>query len=280
MSRLFAAPFAPAALLAALAYGPADAIEAVTGAALVMHVGPGLDHRAVGSVPADSPVTVHGCIQAERWCLVRFAGRRGWVPGETLDVVGFSRPPTPEPIAPAATPVIVVPVPIEPHARADGIVSAEDVIIGVDEHFGLAAVFGRPGGKAVIHHRPRGHGLAFKKGGSKHKFHVGRPELFSHGRFRKHDVHSAKDLRFDVALRFGHARFGKHGFRSAKDFHFDRVQFGKSRLHFRDHGKGAGHGRHFKKGHHETKFGKGGRFGGHSGKVRSFGFRIKGGWRP
>lgn len=261
MCRLFATAFAPAALLASLACSPAAALEAVTGAELVMHIGPGAEHRAVASVPAETRVTVHGCIQAEHWCLVRFAGRRGWIPGETLDVTGFSRPPTPPPAAgPAPRQVIVLPVPIEPQAFADGIVSAEDVIIGVDEQFGLAAFAGSAASFAPFRIHP-GKGLRFGKRG----FHSGK-----NVRFGKHGVHSGKGL-----------RFGKHGFRSGKNLHFDHLHFGQRGFRFGDHRNAAGHHRHFNKGHHATDFGKRGKFGGRSaGKVRSFGFRVKGGWRP
>lgn len=212
MSGRFVATFA----LAALAYGPAAAIEAVTGAPLVIHIAPGAEHRITGTVPADERVTVHGCIEAQQWCLVRFEGRHGWTPAGGLVFKGFSRAPEPVPVAaPAGAHIIIVPVPIEHHGRAPHPVSADDIIIGMGEQFGLAALAG--------------------------------------------------------------SRFGKHGFHSRHHFHFGRRHSDKTGLHFHDHGKGDGDGRHSKKRHHRAKFAK---HHGHSGKIQSFGFRVKGGWRP
>jgi hypothetical protein len=269
LSCFSSAASAAAALLALLACGPAAAVEAVTGAVLVMRIGPGPEHRSVLSVPPESAVTVHGCIEAEQWCLVRFAGRRGWVPGESLDVSGFSRPPAPPAAAaPQATTVVVVPVPVEAELLAHGIVSDEDVIVGIDEQFGLAARASL--GKRGFHGGKRLHDdrLHFRKFGSR----SGKPR-FDRAHFGRSAIHPGKHG-------FDRLHFRKFGGDPDKRLRFGRLHHGgKSGLSFRGHRTGAGHGHHFKPGHHKAKFGKRARHG-RSGQVGFSGFRVKGGWRP
>lgn len=193
MSCRFIATFA----LAALAYGPAAAIEAVTGIPVVIHVAPGAEHRIVGSVPADERVTVHGCVEARQWCLVRFEGRHGWTAAGGLEFKGFSRPPAPAPV-PAAAPaqVIIVPVPIEQHGRTFRPVSADDVIISIGEQFGLAALAGSRFGKHGFH--------------SRRDFHFGRRHFDKTGlHFHDHGKGDGDGRRFKK--RHHHAKFTKHG---------------------------------------------------------------------
>lgn len=186
MSRHLAAALVAAFFFSGLSCGSAAAIEAMTARELIMRIGPSLEHRSVATVPAQADVAVHGCIQAERWCLVRFAGRRGWVAGEALDVRGFSRPPAAQRALIASAPSIVfVPVPVGPVVSRPDAVSAEEVIVGVNERTGRAAFASFSGRKVVILAQPRGGALVFKRPGKKHGFHPGHPKKPGHVDFAK-----------------------------------------------------------------------------------------------
>jgi uncharacterized protein YraI len=70
------------AFLAAIARpGPADADRYAVGN-VHMRVGPGGAHPVIGTVPAGTAVTVHGCTRG--WCDATWGGRRGWVYGPYL----------------------------------------------------------------------------------------------------------------------------------------------------------------------------------------------------
>lgn len=285
MSRPLVAAWASAALFAALACQPAAALEAIAGTQLVMHVGPGAHHPSIGDVPAESHVTVHGCSEAKGWCLVRFAGRHGWIEGESLNVVGFSRPPKPvAAVVAPASPEIVVPV--APEAALPPFITADDVVVGMGEQFGFAAIAPGLGAKPFdLKGRPHA-GLAFKHRDFKHGTHVRRHGHFRHPHLDRHAFHAGKAGHFD------HRRFGSFRGQRGKNFHFGRAHLGK-RFHVsRGHpGEGLHFGRtrlgkdfrvgrgHFGKRGHFGPHGKGRKFG-HAGAGSFGGLRIKGGWRP
>ncbi|HEX2255294.1 MAG TPA: SH3 domain-containing protein [Afifellaceae bacterium] len=267
MSRPFAAAIAGAALVATLACGSAAAVDAVAGTQLVMHVGPSAGHRSVATIPAESRVTVHGCSEAEGWCLVRFAGRHGWVEGESLQVLGFSRGSEPA-SPPPARQAVVVPEPVVPQLPHRRFVSAEDVIVGVGEDFGLAVAAGRTRLDLKKRH---GGGLAFERHRFEHKARFRTHGHFSRPHLDRRGFHSGK--------RFGHLHFGKAGGGSRDNFHRHRAHIAKHG-HFAAPGKGAHHARHFGRRHAPWHVAAPGKSFRHSGKVRFGGFRLKGGWRP
>jgi uncharacterized protein YraI len=49
--------------------------------------GPGTQYGQITTIPAGSGVTVRGCLTGYSWCDVSFAGRRGWVSSNYLQVV-------------------------------------------------------------------------------------------------------------------------------------------------------------------------------------------------
>jgi uncharacterized protein YraI len=289
MSRPITATLASAALVTLLACGSAAAVDAVTGTQLVMHVAPGAEHRSIATIPAETQVTVHGCGKAEGWCLVRFDGRLGWVEGESLNVVGFSRP-SERAAAPPTQQVVLVPVPVAPEAVHPGFVTADDVIIGIDENVGLAAIGGRPALDLGKRHRGR---LAFERHGFQPKAKLRQHGRFMHPHFDGRGFHAGKPTRFDGW------HFGKAGSRFGKDLHVQRGHFSKAggfvsrgkgfhaqQLHFGKPGRFVSRG---KGGHGELRFGKAhakwhiakrGKGFGHVGKARFGGLRVKGGWRP
>ena len=70
------------AFLAAIARpGPADADRYAVGN-VHMRVGPGGAHPVIGTVPAGTALTVHGCTRG--WCDATWGGRRGWVYGQYM----------------------------------------------------------------------------------------------------------------------------------------------------------------------------------------------------
>lgn len=273
MSRPFAA-LASATLVSALACGSAAAVDAVAGTQLVMHLGPGAEHRTIATVPAETRLTVHGCNEAEGWCLVRFEGRHGWVEGGSLNVVGFSR--RPEDAARAAVqPVVAVPEPVAPPVPHYGFVTADDVIVGVGERFGLAAIGGRPGDKALDRGKRHRGGLAFKRHGVERK-----GLARSHGRFKQAHL-DRRGFHFAKSFQSRRAGLRQHGHFASRDkpFRFHRTGFGKPG-HFARQGKGFHpdlHGGKRRSGWHIARHGK--PFG-HSGKAGFGGFRLKGGWKP
>jgi uncharacterized protein YraI len=56
-------------------------------ASLSLRAGPSLDFPAVDRIPAGARVNVHGCIAGYRWCDVSFAGDRGWIDGDELQLL-------------------------------------------------------------------------------------------------------------------------------------------------------------------------------------------------
>jgi uncharacterized protein YraI len=291
MSRPFAAALASAALVASLACGPAAALEAVAGTQLVMHIGPGAEHRSIATIPAETRLTVHGCSQAERWCLVRFEGRHGWVEGESLDVVGFSQPPKPPAVAPAPQIVPVpVPVPVATALPLAPFITADDVVIGMGEHVGRAAFIPRTRKAVDLKKRHRA-GFVFKRHHLGHAAHLGKRGHFRHRHSVKPGSHHGRELHVSrghfakhrpslgSGKRIGHGlHFAKPGTRFAKELHVSRGHFAK-RSRFVGHGKRFAQGVHFGK-PPKHRFVKRGKSFGHSANVRFTGLRVKGGWRP
>lgn len=70
---LFAAP------VAALAQ------NGVTTGDVNMRAGPSTDYPRVATIPEDSPVRIHGCLNGYNWCDVNWRGNRGWVSGAYLN---------------------------------------------------------------------------------------------------------------------------------------------------------------------------------------------------
>src|SRR5262245_59805696 len=71
------------------------ALLAMTGAAfaqstvvattdLNVRAGPGPRHQVIGVLGAGQSVTLDGCIQGSRWCVVAFDGGQGWVYSDYL----------------------------------------------------------------------------------------------------------------------------------------------------------------------------------------------------
>lgn len=80
---------AAAALLAGTALLPtaASARPGFVTASLSLRAGPSLDFPAVDRIPAGARVNIHGCIRGYRWCDVSFAGDRGWIDGDELQLL-------------------------------------------------------------------------------------------------------------------------------------------------------------------------------------------------
>jgi uncharacterized protein YraI len=291
MSRPIAAALASGALFASLAYSPAAALEAVAGTQLVMHIGPGAEHRNIGTIPAETHLTVHGCSDAERWCLVRFEGRHGWVEGESLSVVGFSRPAKTPVVAPAPQVVPVpVPVPVAIGLPLATFVTADDIIVGMGEQVGRAAFIPRTRKAVDLKKRHRA-GAVFKRHHVRHAGHIGKRGHLRHPHLAKPGFHHGRKLHVSrghfakhrpvlgPGKRPGHGLpLAKPGTRFAKDLHVSRGHFAE-RSRFLGHGKRFKHGLHFGK-PPKQRFVKRGKGFGHSANVRFTGLRVKGGWRP
>jgi len=68
------------ALLSSAAY----AVPAISTDAVTLRAGPGTEYPEVGTIAADDPVEVIGCIDGYDWCDVVWEGARGWIPGNDL----------------------------------------------------------------------------------------------------------------------------------------------------------------------------------------------------
>ena len=56
-----------------------------------MRIGPSADSPVVGTVPADTAVSINGCAFGEGYCAVRYNGRHGWIPSTSVNVTGITR---------------------------------------------------------------------------------------------------------------------------------------------------------------------------------------------
>lgn len=73
---------------------PAAAFDAVTGKRMIVRAGPGGLYPLIGELGANTPVTVHGCLETWKWCDVSTTGFRGWVSGANLVTPYRSNPVT------------------------------------------------------------------------------------------------------------------------------------------------------------------------------------------
>lgn len=64
--------------------GAAQAANAIVTAALNVRTGPGTGYRVIGSIPNRSPINVHSCTTAYRWCQVSYGGFSGWASSRYL----------------------------------------------------------------------------------------------------------------------------------------------------------------------------------------------------
>lgn len=72
---------------AALAQTPLAGGQASAFTDLNLRAGPGVGYPIVGVIPANTPVTVAGCLAEESWCRVTLAGAEGWASGDYLTTV-------------------------------------------------------------------------------------------------------------------------------------------------------------------------------------------------
>jgi len=84
MKIRIAVPLLAAALLASAA---ADAATGYTTSRLTLRAGPGRDYPMIDTVSRNTRVTVHGCIDRFDWCDISRGRMRGWVDGDSLNVV-------------------------------------------------------------------------------------------------------------------------------------------------------------------------------------------------
>ena len=71
------------------------AASALDGVALndaKMHIGPAADYPMVESIPAGTKILIDGCTEGKGWCVAQFGGRHGWIPAESVDITGITRP--------------------------------------------------------------------------------------------------------------------------------------------------------------------------------------------
>jgi uncharacterized protein YraI len=141
----------------------AGALLAMTGAAfaqsavvattdLNVRAGPGPQHQVLGVLGAGQSVTLDGCMQGSKWCVVAFAGGQGWVYSDYLTGdFGGTRVVVTE--RPANSGVRIVEAPVDVDGGATGAVTG-----GVTGAV-AGAIIGGPVGAAV------GGGAGFVAGG-------------------------------------------------------------------------------------------------------------------
>lgn len=70
----------------------ASALDGVTLNDATMRLGPAADFPLVGTVPAGEKILIDGCTEGKGWCVAQFDGRHGWIPAESVDITGITRP--------------------------------------------------------------------------------------------------------------------------------------------------------------------------------------------
>ncbi len=83
--------FAVAVVAASLLSSGASAIEGTTTAMAPLRVGPDETYPVIGTVDAGAALKIHSCLVSQAWCLVRIAGRSGWVRADQVKAGGFSK---------------------------------------------------------------------------------------------------------------------------------------------------------------------------------------------
>lgn len=89
---MFRTTLLAAALLAGAAHAQTGTGQVSAWTDLNLRSGPGPGFAVIGVIPANSEVTVEGCLAAASWCQVTHAGVQGWASGEYLSFVENDAP--------------------------------------------------------------------------------------------------------------------------------------------------------------------------------------------
>jgi len=114
-AKLAAALFASSLLLPSQAFAQVATGTATVVTDLNLRVGPGPGYLVLTTIPANTAISVYGCVQDLSWCDVEWDGSRGWVYSAYLTYSGTVAAPLPAPM-----PLTEVTVGLPPIVTYDG----------------------------------------------------------------------------------------------------------------------------------------------------------------